>query len=182
MWDPPPVFIAPALHDGGRCNDRNLLERIEREEIGITGDDQIGMPVDGQLRKLVVLWITTSRDSLGDRDQPGRRRQFAHPISKPRRDQRGKARAPRVTNSSRSVTVDLRRSPLSAAIRTAIPGGDFSYCRADKDICVDDSHPSSGCASSRGSLISRSISSSVSPAATTRALRAGRGPTRQAQS
>jgi hypothetical protein len=73
LREPPPGFIAPALHEGDRSNDRDLLERIEREEIGVAGDDQIGMPTDGQFQKLVVLWIATNRDSLGDRDQLCRR-------------------------------------------------------------------------------------------------------------
>jgi hypothetical protein len=62
-------------------------------EIGIAGDDQIGMAVDSQLQKFVVLRITTGSDSIGDRDQLGRCKQFMQPISKARRDQRRKTRA-----------------------------------------------------------------------------------------
>src|SRR3984893_17876596 len=88
---PQPGFIAPSLHEGGRCNDRDSPERIEREEIGIAGDDQIGMAVDSQLQKFVVLRITTGSDSNGYRDQLGRYKQFMQPISKARRDQRRKS-------------------------------------------------------------------------------------------
>jgi hypothetical protein len=68
-------------------------ERIEREEIGVAGDDQIGVAVDSQLQKFIVLRITTGSDSVGDRDQLGRRQQFTQPISKAQRDQRRKTRA-----------------------------------------------------------------------------------------
>ena len=70
-----------------------IIGGSQREEIGVAGDDQIGMAVDGQLQKFVVLRITTGSDSVGDRDQLGRRQQFTQPISKARRDQRRKTRA-----------------------------------------------------------------------------------------
>ncbi len=69
----PPGFIPHALHEYGRGNDWDFPERIEREKIGVAGDDQIGMAVDSQLQKFVVLRITTGGDSVGDRDQLGRR-------------------------------------------------------------------------------------------------------------
>jgi hypothetical protein len=51
------------------------------------------MAVDSQRQKFVVLRIATGRDSLGDRDQLGRRKQFMQPISKARRDRRRETRA-----------------------------------------------------------------------------------------
>jgi hypothetical protein len=41
-----------ALHEGGGCDDRDLPERIEREQIGVAGDDHIGPAADGQLQNL----------------------------------------------------------------------------------------------------------------------------------
>src|SRR5207302_2447958 len=37
------------LHEGGGRHNRDAAEGIEREQIGVAGNDQIGMAVDGQL-------------------------------------------------------------------------------------------------------------------------------------
>jgi hypothetical protein len=108
-----------ALHEGGTGNDRDSPERIEREEIGVTGDDQIGVAVDSQLKKFVVLRITSGSDSLGDRDQLGRRQQSTQPISKARRDQRRKARA---GQSDEQLSLGDRRFEEEAALRHEMNG------------------------------------------------------------
>jgi hypothetical protein len=36
------------LHEGGRRDDRDLAERIEREQVAVAGNEQISMAVDGQ--------------------------------------------------------------------------------------------------------------------------------------
>ena len=46
------------MHESGRRDDRDLAERIEREQIAIAGHDQGSMAVDGQLEKFVVRGIT----------------------------------------------------------------------------------------------------------------------------
>src|SRR5271170_1630432 len=57
-----------ALHEGGGRDDRNFPERIEREQIGVAGDDQIGMAADGQLEEFVILRIAAGSYPLGDGD------------------------------------------------------------------------------------------------------------------
>jgi hypothetical protein len=49
---------AMAQREGGRRYDRNVAERVEHEQISVTGDDEIGAAGDGQLEKFVVLRIT----------------------------------------------------------------------------------------------------------------------------
>jgi hypothetical protein len=44
------------------------------------GDDQVGMAVDGQLQKLVVLWIAQTAISSAMGDQLGSRQHFAQPF------------------------------------------------------------------------------------------------------
>ena len=98
-----------ALHKLGRCDDRNFPEGIEREQIGVAGDDQIRFAVDGQFQKFVVLGITAGSDPLGNIDQLGRRDTWRNQSRKSdwiSGARRGRAR---VTNSSCSVVADLRR-------------------------------------------------------------------------
>ena len=44
---------------------------MNREEVGVAGDDQLRRPVDGKLKKLVVLWITADLYDACDRDSVG---------------------------------------------------------------------------------------------------------------
>jgi hypothetical protein len=59
-------------------------ERIESQEIGVTGHDQIGMAVDRQLEKFVVVRITTGGDPLGDGDQFCPSQQFCQVVAEGR--------------------------------------------------------------------------------------------------
>ena len=81
-----------ALYEIGRRDDRDLSEWVEREQIGVAGDDQIGMAVYRQFQEFVVLRITARDDPLNDPYQFGPRDEFAQPIPKARRDQRCKTR------------------------------------------------------------------------------------------
>jgi hypothetical protein len=63
-----------------------LSEWVEREQIRVAGNDQIGMAVYRQFQEFVVLRITARGDPLNDPYQFGRREEFAQPIPKTRRD------------------------------------------------------------------------------------------------
>ena len=67
-------------------------KRVEGEQIAIVADQHIGMAVDRQLQKFVVLRITASGDPLGDFHKLGRRHQLMQPIEKIWRDQWREAR------------------------------------------------------------------------------------------
>jgi hypothetical protein len=56
---------------GARRDDRDVAERIQGQEIAVTGHDQVRTAVDGQLEKFVVGRIAARRDPLGNRDQLG---------------------------------------------------------------------------------------------------------------
>src|SRR6266566_8437462 len=73
------------LHEGGGWYNRDATEGVEHEQIRVTGDDQIGMAVYGQLEKFVVCGITTRGDALSDRHQLGRGQHLDDPVTK-RRD------------------------------------------------------------------------------------------------
>jgi hypothetical protein len=63
------VLTRHPLHERCRRHDRDLAERIEREQIAVAGDDEISMAVDGQFEEFVVVRITACGDPLGDSDQ-----------------------------------------------------------------------------------------------------------------
>ena len=73
-----------AVHEKGRGDDRDVAKGIEGAQIGVAGDHQIGMAVDGQLEKLVVCGIASRRDALGDRDQLGGGQHLDHAVTKRR--------------------------------------------------------------------------------------------------
>jgi hypothetical protein len=60
LREPSSAFIAPALHEGGRRNHRDLLERIEREEISVARDGQIARPWTLVLRPQIDAPLATS--------------------------------------------------------------------------------------------------------------------------
>jgi hypothetical protein len=70
-----------ALYEIGRRDDRDLLEWVEREQIGVAGNAQISMAVYRQFQEFVVLRITARGDPLNDPYQFGcpRRVRSANP-------------------------------------------------------------------------------------------------------
>ena len=52
------------LYKLGGWDDRDLSEWVESKQIGVAGDDQIGMTVDRQFEKLVVGGIAALGDPL----------------------------------------------------------------------------------------------------------------------
>jgi hypothetical protein len=73
------------LHERRRCDDRNIAEGIEREQIVVAGDEQIRMAVDGQLEKFVVRGIAARSNSCSsvasDLSRPPRRSTTSAAIS-----------------------------------------------------------------------------------------------------
>jgi hypothetical protein len=55
-----------ALYEDRGRNYWDITKGIEREQIGVAGDDQIRMTVHGQFEKFIVCRIATRDDSLGD--------------------------------------------------------------------------------------------------------------------
>ncbi len=54
------------MHEDRRRDDRDLAERIEREQIAVAGDDQVRMAVDRQLGEFVVSGIAAGGNALSD--------------------------------------------------------------------------------------------------------------------
>jgi len=81
------------LHERGRRDDRDLAERIEREQIAIAGHDQVRAAVDCQLEEFVVRGIAARGDPLGDRDQLGGYQHLPQPDTRVGMNQRVKVRA-----------------------------------------------------------------------------------------
>src|SRR4051794_10571625 len=77
---PPPFSAHHALHEGGRCYDRDIAKGIERQQIAVAADDQIGAAAHRQLQKFVIMRIAAGRNALSDGDQLGARQHF-HQIS-----------------------------------------------------------------------------------------------------
>ena len=74
------LYASVALHEGRRCHDRDVSERVQVEQIAVAGDDHIGLAADGQLQKFVVLRIAAGGDALGDRHQLGRGQHLPQPL------------------------------------------------------------------------------------------------------
>ena len=49
-----------------RCQNRNSIERVQREKIAVARDYDVGASVDGELEKLVVGWISRRANRLRD--------------------------------------------------------------------------------------------------------------------
>ena len=58
---------------------RNAAERVEEEQIGVPGHDEIGMTINSQLQKSVVLGVAAGNDPLCDRYQLSRRQNIFEP-------------------------------------------------------------------------------------------------------
>src|SRR5215469_15563072 len=59
-----PMLSREPLYKLGGWDDRDLSEWVESKQIGVAGDDQIGMTVDRQFEKLVVGGIAALGDPL----------------------------------------------------------------------------------------------------------------------
>ena len=57
------------MNECGRRNDSYSLEWIKDEQFGVARHNEVGMTVHSQLKKLVVIRITASNDSLGNHHQ-----------------------------------------------------------------------------------------------------------------
>jgi hypothetical protein len=66
------------LHESGRRHDRDLAERIERQQVAVAGDDQVRVAVDRQLEEFIIRGIAAGGDALGDRHQLGGRQHPRH--------------------------------------------------------------------------------------------------------
>lgn len=64
-----------------------LRKRVEREQIGVTADDQIRMAIDRQLQEFVVLGVAAGDDALSNLHELRGFQHPAQPIQKTRRDQ-----------------------------------------------------------------------------------------------
>jgi hypothetical protein len=59
----------------------NLSKRAQRQQIGVAGNDQIGMTVVGELKKLVVRGVAACRDARADGYQLRYRQQILKSIA-----------------------------------------------------------------------------------------------------
>jgi len=80
------------MREGCRVNDRDALEAIEDEQIGVAGYDYIGVAVQGQFEKFIVLRVTASDDALRDAHQFGGGEHGAQVVEKGWRNLAGNAR------------------------------------------------------------------------------------------
>jgi len=69
-----------ALYEDRRRHDRDTVEGVKGQQIGVAGDDQIRPAVDRQLEKFVVGRIAASRDALDDRNELGCSQQSAYAL------------------------------------------------------------------------------------------------------
>src|SRR5438309_5605188 len=82
-----------ALYEIGGRDDRDVPEWVEREQIGVAGDDQVGMAVYRRFQEFVIRGIAARHDPLGNGDRLGVGRQFCQPSPSVGVDQRVKVRA-----------------------------------------------------------------------------------------
>jgi len=77
---PPPARLAAgAPHERCQRDNRDVAKRVQRQQIGITRYDHVGLSVYCQLEKFVVARIAAGGDALADFDQLGCRHQRAEP-------------------------------------------------------------------------------------------------------
>ena len=57
------------MAERGRRDDRDAPECVEHQQIGITGDDQIGPAIDRKIQEFVVSRIPASSYNFGYRNQ-----------------------------------------------------------------------------------------------------------------
>src|SRR5579884_791371 len=161
--------------------DRNGAERMQRQEVAIAADDDVGAPVNGELEKLVVGRVAAGGDALDDLHRLGGGEQNRYVFAERDRRDGGDVR-PRqhveelLLGGGGFQQAAMLQEPAHDAKRQRIGLED----RADEDIRVDhDPHSGGGSTSLCACLIIRSISSSLSPAATTRRREARRASVSQ---
>jgi hypothetical protein len=57
------------MAEGCWRDDRDAVKAIQNEEIGVSGNDDIGAAVDRQFEKFIVFWVTARSDAFGNRHQ-----------------------------------------------------------------------------------------------------------------
>jgi hypothetical protein len=82
----------PRMTEGRRRDDRDTAEGVHREQIVVTGNDDIGAAVHGKLQQPVVGWIAADRHALGDVHKFGDSEQALQVGKKIRGDLRCKSR------------------------------------------------------------------------------------------
>src|SRR5207249_11962515 len=132
---------ALVAHEPGWRNDRDAAERVEHKKIGIAAYDLIGMAVDGQLQKLVVLRIAASGDPFRNRYQLRRCDHLLQPNAKALRDQWRKAR-PRQRQRDEQLLFGRRgfkkNAPICREMNRLIRWRYLLQRGADENVGIDD--------------------------------------------
>jgi addiction module HigA family antidote len=87
-----PILLREPLYKLGGWDDRDLSEWVESKQIGVAGDDRIGMTLDRQFEKLVVGGIAALGNPLDNSYWLGAVHQSLQPSPSIGGDQRNKVR------------------------------------------------------------------------------------------
>jgi hypothetical protein len=116
------------LHKGGGLNDWNAKIGVKDKQIGIAGNDKIGLPIlmassrnlssvgsrQAAIRSLIVMISAAANNFVN----------HSRVVEEIRVVNEGRAIT---SNSCRSVAEDFKRTPRCSTMRTAIAGNDLSF-------------------------------------------------------
>jgi hypothetical protein len=80
------------LHEDRRRNNWDVAKGTEREQIGVAGNDQIRMAIDGQFEKFIICGIMAHHKPFDDCHRFRHRQQPLQPGMRGRSDERDKIR------------------------------------------------------------------------------------------
>jgi hypothetical protein len=60
------LFFFSLCHEGLRCQDRNLMKRMQYQQILVPTDDMGGLATEGEFEKFIVLRVATVGHNISD--------------------------------------------------------------------------------------------------------------------